>query len=102
MRIITAAVILATAATATTTAFAQTRLSDVQFIKAARCAGLAGDADSKFGALMKANQRGREAFVITKADETLRAAKREAKRASNGGKAEIEAELSGACASLGA
>lgn len=100
MRIITAAVILATAATASTTAFAQTRLSDAQFIKAARCSGLAGD--GRFDAVINANKRGRDGFVIDKADENRQAAKREAKRASNGGKAQIEAELSGVCASLGA
>jgi len=70
MRIITAAVIAATAVsglTATAAFAAEGRLSDSQFIKAARCAGLAGADAGKFDALVKANKRGRADFVIDKA-----------------------------------
>jgi 2-keto-4-pentenoate hydratase/2-oxohepta-3-ene-1,7-dioic acid hydratase in catechol pathway len=71
MRIITAAIIAATAVsglTATAAFAAEGRLSDSQFIKAARCAGLAAEADAeKFNALVKANKRGRADFVVDKA-----------------------------------
>lgn len=101
MRILTAAVILATAATSTA-AFAQARLTDSQFIKAARCSGLAGAEDSRFADLVKANQRGRAEFVIDKAMNAKDAAARQARRAGEGAKAQIQAELSGVCAGLGA
>ncbi len=107
MRIITAAVIAATAvsglaATATATAAfaAEGRLTDSQFIKAARCAGLAGDDAAKFDALVKANKRGRADFVIDKAMTAKSDAARAARSAREGGKAEIAAELAGVCASL--
>lgn len=100
MRIITAAVILATAAAAATTATAQTRLSDVQFIKIAHCSGLAGD--GRFDAVFDANKRGRGGPIMDRAEEARRDAIRKAKRAGEGGKMEINAELTGVCASLAA
>lgn len=103
MRIITAAVIAATAMsglTATAAFAAEGRLTDSQFIKAARCAGLAGDDAGKFDALVKANKRGRADFVIDKAMTAKSDAARAARSAREGGKAEIAAELAGACASL--
>lgn len=102
MRIITAAVILATAASASTAAFAQARLTDTQFIKAARCAGLAGEDASRFEALVKANKRGRAEYIADKAMAAKNDAQREARQAGEGGKAQIQAELSGICANLGA
>jgi hypothetical protein len=107
MRIITAAIIAATAVsglTATAAFAAEGRLSDSQFIKAARCAGLAAEADAaKFNALVKANKRGRADFVVDKAmtakADAARAA-RAARSAREGGKAEIAAELAGPCAAL--
>lgn len=101
MRILTAAVILATAATSTA-AFAQARLTDSQFIKAARCSGLAGEDAGRFDSIVDANKRGRAAFVIDKAMSAKDAAARQARRAGEGAKAQIQAELSGVCASLGA
>ncbi|MES2034720.1 MAG: hypothetical protein V4466_11130 [Pseudomonadota bacterium] len=97
MRIITAAVILATAATSTT-AFAQARLSDVQFIKVAHCSGLAGD--GRFDAVFDANKKNRGVQIMDRADDAKRDAARKAKRAGDSGKMEINAELSGICASL--
>jgi len=103
MRILTAAVILATAATSTSTvAFAQTRLSDSQFIKAARCSGLAGDDAGRFDSIVKANKRGRADFVLARAMTAKDDAVRQVRRAGEGGKAEIQAELAGVCAGLGA
>jgi hypothetical protein len=106
MRIITAAIIAATAvsgltATATAAFAAEGRLSDSQFIKAARCAGLAAEADAaKFNALVKANKRGRADFVVDKAMTAKADAARAARSAREGGKAEIAAELAGPCAAL--
>ncbi len=105
MRMITAAVIAATAVSglAAPAAFAaEGRLSDAQFMKAARCAGLAGDEAEaeKFNALVKANKRGRAEFVVDRAMAAKAAAARTARSAGEGGKAEIAAELAGACAAL--
>lgn len=105
MRIITAAVIAATAMsglTATAAFAAEGRLTDSQFIKAARCAGLAGADAAKFDAVVKANKRGRADFVLDKAATARSDAARAARSAREGGKAEIAAELAGVCASLAA
>lgn len=102
MRIITAAIIAATAVSGitATAAFADTRLSDAQYIKAARCAGLSGEDSDKFDALLKANRRGRADFVSDKALNAKNDAARQLRSAREGGKAEIAAELAGACANL--
>jgi hypothetical protein len=101
MRIITAAVIAATAMSATA-AFAADRLSDTQFIKAARCAGLAGEDSAAFDAVVNANKRGRADFVVDKAMDARDDAARQVRRAREGGKAAIAAELAGPCAALAA
>jgi hypothetical protein len=106
MRIITAAVIAATAVsglTATAAFAAEGRLSDSQFIKAARCAGLASGADAeaaKFNALVKANKRGRADFVVDKAMAAKSDGARAARSTREGGQAGIAAELAGPCAAL--
>lgn len=99
MRTLTAAIIVATAVSglSATAAFAQPRLTDMQFVKLSRCAGLAGE-DARFDAALKAAKRGRDTYIADKADEARRSAEREARSAGEGGKAEIAAELSGACA----
>jgi len=106
MRIITAAIIAATAVsglTATAAFAAEGRLSDSQFIKAARCAGLASGADAeaaKFNALVKANKRGRADFVVDKAMAAKSDGARAARSTREGGQAGIAAELAGPCAAL--
>ncbi|MDO9473422.1 MAG: hypothetical protein Q7J28_10240 [Caulobacter sp.] len=103
MRIITAAVIAATAVSglAATAAFAaEGRLNDSQFIKAARCAGLAGADAEPFDALLKANERGRAGVIIDRAMAARSDAVRATRSAREGGKAAIAAELAGACAAL--
>lgn len=103
MRIITAAVIAATAMSSLVApaAFAaEGRLNDSQFIKAARCAGLAGDDAEKFDALVKANQRGRASVIIDRAMTARSDAARATRSAREGGKVAIAAELAGACAAL--
>jgi len=70
MRILTiAAAAIVTVAGSTAAFAAEARLSDSQFIQAARCSGLAsGDAAAKFNAVIKAQKRGRADFVVDKAD----------------------------------
>ena len=102
MRIALTAVVL-TAAFATA-AEARGSLSDVEYLQAARCSGLAasgafGEMDTaSLDAMLKAEGRGRAAYISDKADSNRADAKRVAARAKNGRKADLQAELSGACA----
>jgi len=80
-------------------------LSDVAYMQAARCVGLAssgklnGDS-AELKALLKAEANGRVPAVLEQADEAQARAKREAERADSYSKDRLQAELSGACASL--
>jgi len=101
------AVIVALAATVASTAHAQPgRLTDVEYLQAARCAGLAeagvggGDAAS-MKAFMKAEGRGRAAYIADKADANKADAQRAAKRASTERQATLAAEFAGACQRYG-
>ncbi len=104
MRKFTAAAIAIAAVagfTTTTAATAQTRLSDTAYIKAARCAGLAGEDAAQFNELVKSNARGRASFVLDKAANAKSDAARQVRKADGeGAKAQIAAELAGACAGL--
>jgi hypothetical protein len=100
---ITAALVALAAATAATTAVAQpnVRLSDVDYMQAARCAGIAS-ADSSIDtasidSLLKEQSRGRVAYISDKADEMRSTAARSAKRANGYAKERLNAELGGAC-----
>jgi len=99
----TIATIVALAAATATTAFAQpnVRLSDVEYMQAARCAGIASvDSSidtSSVTALRKAQGAGRMAFVADKADEMRSDAARSARRANGYAKERLNAELGGAC-----
>ncbi|MFA7262043.1 MAG: hypothetical protein WC068_03390 [Caulobacter sp.] len=98
MRILTAAVILAAASA--TAAFAQTeRLTDIQYIAAARCRGLMQGADTAaIDAVLNANRAGRAGMVLDRAATERKAAERKARRADGpGGKAEVAREVAGAC-----
>ncbi|HRD29347.1 MAG TPA: hypothetical protein PLO65_13695 [Caulobacter sp.] len=97
MRILTVAVILA-AATATS-AFAQERLTDTQYITAAKCRGLMQGADTAgIDAVLKSNKAGRVGVVLDRADTARKAAASKARKASGpGGKAEVEREIATAC-----
>ena len=102
MRLITAAFFAASLAAAAMPAAAKDRLSDANYLKAARCQGLAhaavlGASDtSGIDAFVNAQSEGRDARLRNQA-RTIRAdaqneAKAEAKRA------RLSAELSGRCA----
>ena len=105
MRILTGLILVA--GLGATAASAQPgRLTDVAYMQAARCVGLAsstnlgaGDGGS-MGAWLKTQATGREPFVLDKADEMQRKAKREADRADQYSKPKLAAELSGACTTL--
>lgn len=102
MRILTAAVILAAAASATA-AFAQSdRLSDTQYISAAKCAGLMQGADTTaIDAVLNANKAGRVGVVLDRADVARKAAASKARKARGpGGKAEVAREIAGSCAAF--
>ena len=95
------------AALAASAASAQPQhLSDVAYIEAGRCVGIATsktiaapDAKSMI-AWFNAERRGREEFIVEKADDALRDAKTQADRANPFVKSQLEAELGGACATL--
>lgn len=105
MRIVTAFIAAAMAASAAVPAFAQSdRLSDVEFLKAARCRGLVasealGAMDTAtIDAFIAAQSKGRDSYIADKADQVTADAKRAAKRAGGERKASLIAERDGACA----
>jgi hypothetical protein len=107
MKTLIAAAALMIAATATAAAAQPTaRLSDAQFVKAARCKGLAksealGAVDtSALDAVIKANKRARADFVVDRAMNAQNDAQSEAARADDARKAELIAERNGACAAF--
>jgi hypothetical protein len=105
MRIL-AGLTIAAALIATGAAAQPGRLSDVSFMEAARCAGLAssgklgaGDA-AALKALVKSQSAGRDGYILDKADELQAQAERDASHADDYMKAKLTAELNGACAAL--
>jgi hypothetical protein len=82
------------------------RLSDAQFVKAARCKGLAksealGAADTAgIDAVLKVNKRGRADHIVERAMNAQNDAQSEAGRADDARKAELIAERNGACAAF--
>ncbi len=98
-----AAIVLAAAAATATTAFAQpdSRLSDAEYMQAARCAGLAS-ADlttdtAPVETLLKAQGFGRMAFITEQADHIKADAAHVARRAKGPMKEKLSAELAGPC-----
>ena len=80
-------------------------LSDVAYLEAARCAGLAsskklGGDGAALQALLKTESNGRLAAVMEQADEAQARARHEADRADDYSKGRLQAELTGACAAL--
>lgn len=100
---------IALTAIALTAAFAsaaqaRTNLSDVEYLQAARCSGLAasgalGETDTTaIEAMLKAESRGRVGYIVDKGAAAKSDAKRQATRAKDERRAGLQAELSGACA----
>ena len=102
MRILTAVAVLAAVAATGTAAFAQHRLTDSQFIAAAKCRGLMQGADTAtIDAVIKANKSGRVGVVLDRAATERKAAERKARKATGvGGKAELARQAADACAGL--
>lgn len=93
------------AGAATTAAAAAERLSDVAYLQAARCKGIAeglGNVDTAaVTGLLKKEEVARVSYIQQQGESEVRRGKRDAKRENN--KAELTAELNGACAAyLGA
>jgi len=103
--LIAAALIVAASATAAA-AQPAARLTDAQFVKAARCKGLAksealGAIDTAaLDAVIKSNKRARADFVVDRAMNAQDDAQSEAARADDARKAELIAERNGACAAI--
>jgi Skp family chaperone for outer membrane proteins len=91
---------------ATAASAAPNHLSDMAYVQAARCVGLASSKtfaspDQKAMAdWLRAETRGREEFIVEKADEAQRDAQIQANHADAAVKPRLQAELAGACASL--
>lgn len=94
MRIATtaAAMIIAAVASSSVASAAEVRLSDSQFIKAAKCRALPGAEGEKATAVYNANRRGRATHVLDAADSARRAAER--------GGAEAATKLAEECAAI--
>lgn len=103
MRIALTAIMM-TAAFATAAEARARHLTDVEYLQAARCSGLAasgalGEVDTaSIDAMLKEEGRGRTGFIVDKAHTTKVDAKRQAARAKPERKAGLQAELNGACA----
>ncbi len=97
----------ALAALGATAASAQPgHLSDMAYLQAARCVGLAsskalGATDAKgMAAWLQTESLRRPDFIVEKGDEMQRQAKYQADRADDMAKPRLQAELAGQCASL--
>ena len=101
MRILTLAI--AAAATLTSAGFASAadKISDSQFLAAARCTGLAegsGQSAESFQTYLKAQSKGRTGNIYDRADKLRAQARHSAKIADETQKGVYERELSGVCA----
>lgn len=101
MRLITAVLVAAGFASAAAGS-ASAAASDVEFLKANRCRGLAagslGEIDTAaLDAFLKTEQRYRTTTVIDKAKAEMDKAKREAKTTNEERKTRLTAELNGPC-----
>ena len=95
---ITAIALAAAGLLAAGTAAAADRVSDLDYMKASRCKGLAtglGADASGFDAFLKAQSRSRAPVVVERGDSEMFRGKREASR--SGAKDRLSAELSGPC-----
>jgi hypothetical protein len=96
-----AGLVLAVGAATSASALAAERLSDQAFIKANRCAALAGSEalgpmdTTVINATLKAEGRGRQPAVVTMAQDAAASARRQARNADS--KDRLQAELNGAC-----
>jgi hypothetical protein len=99
MRILTVTAAAAVLVAASTTAFAaEARLSDSQFIKAAKCRAVAtGDQATRLDTLIKSQKRGRSVHIVDEAFNARTDAERLARRDASAAQA-----LAGDCEKIGA
>ena len=95
-----AVIALAAAAFTSTAASAAERVTDVDYLKANRCRGLAttieGVVDpAALASFIKAERSARPSYVVTRGDEEFQRARREAK--SEDRRERLTGELTGAC-----
>ena len=81
-------------------ALASDRVSDVDFLKANRCKGLAASIDgvvdsSSLNSFVKAQSASRAAYIVERGDQEFQRARREAK--SSDRRERLTAELTGSC-----
>lgn len=103
MRALTIAVVtVATLATAGFASAKEGRISDSEYLAAARCTGLAqgtGEGASGFESYLKDQSKRRPGFISEQAEKARDQAKRSAKLANDTQRGVYVSELSGACAS---
>jgi hypothetical protein len=100
MRTLLISLTLAAAAVGST-AVAAERISDAQYVEAARCIGLsegAGVDASAIKALLKSQTRGRMDFIVDRADSARRDAARSVKKATGEDLGRLTTERDSACA----
>jgi hypothetical protein len=79
---------------------ASARMSDTEYLQAVRCRGLAaaqGIDTAQIDAELKTQKHGRHSYIAERASDTARAARRAAGSGSAAMKAQISAEMQGAC-----
>jgi hypothetical protein len=106
MRILAYTAVAALVVSAAAPAFASTRVSDSELVRASRCLGLAKAANlgatdaTALQAFVKTQGRSRDPLVQERAQSAERAAKSEAGRAKDDAKAALIAERDGVCKTL--
>lgn len=100
MRVLSLAIAAAMTLTSATFAFASDRVSDGEYLKAARCTGLAQGSNQGaegFEAYLKAQGKGRQSAVADRAERIRDKARHAASIANDTQKGVFGEELSGAC-----
>lgn len=103
MRILTTAAIIFATAVSASSAFAQTstRISDVDFIRANRCASLATASGvsnaTTFTSAIQRQSRGRDEVVVSMARKAGEKAANQVRNANDQRRASLRAELDGVC-----
>lgn len=95
-----AAIALVTVAFAASSAVAADKVSDVEYLKANRCKGLATSIEgvvdpAALSSFIKSERGTRASYIVTRGDEEFQRARREAKSADR--KARLTSELTTAC-----
>lgn len=100
MRALTLAIAAAVTLTSAGFAFAKDKVSDGEYLAAARCTGLAQGTDQNaagFEAFLKSQAKGRQSAVADRADRIRDKARHSARIANDTQKGVFTQELSGAC-----